>query len=359
MKSVVIIPALNPDEKLVTLVEKLRGDDFDIVVVDDGSSSECRNIFITLRLRYQCDVLVHPENRGKGAALKTGIRYAWVGYPDSCGYVTADADGQHSSEDIRKVAAALEEGHYGLVMGTRDFRAKNVPFKSRWGNRITAAVFRLSTGKKCPDTQTGLRGIPREQSEMCLAIPGDRFEYEMNMLMEFVKKGIPLVQVPISTIYLENNKATHFNSVGDSVKIYVNILKYSIASMSSAAVDLTLFTMFTFMFGTTVSGILASTVLARVISGTVNFALNRNWVFMSRNNQRAELAKYFTLFLVQMMTSWILVAGLNNLVSHPTIVKVFVDTGLFFLSYQIQKRYIFHNERKDINNDEKIFVKTV
>lgn len=359
MKPVVIIPALNPDEKLVALVGELRRDEFDVVVVDDGSRSDCRNIFITLKLRYQCDVLVHPENRGKGAALKTGIRYAWVGYPDSCGYVTADADGQHSAGDIGKVAAALEEGNSCLVMGTRDFRGENVPFKSRWGNRITAAVFRLSTGRRCPDTQTGLRGIPREQSELCLAIPGDRFEYEMNMLMEFVKKGIPLVQVPIETIYLENNRATHFNSFGDSVKIYMNILKYSVASMTSAAVDLTLFTLFTALFGTAVTGILASTVLARVISGTVNFALNRNWVFMSRNSQGAELAKYFTLFLVQMMTSWVLVAGLSSLVSHPTIVKVFVDTGLFFLSYQIQKRYIFHNERKDIKCDEKIFVKTV
>lgn len=359
MKPVVIIPALNPDEKLIALVEKLRKDDFDVVVVNDGSREECKGIFNTLKWRHQCDVLVHPENRGKGAALKTGIRYAWVGYPDACGYVTADADGQHSAEDIVKVAAAVESGSGGLVMGTRDFGGRDVPLKSRWGNRITAAVFRLCTGGRCPDTQTGLRGIPRKHAETCLAIRGDRFEYEMNMLMEFVKRKIPLVQVPISTIYLENNRATHFNSVRDSARIYANILKYSLASMSSAVIDLTLFTLFTALFGADAQGILESTVLARVLSGTVNFALNRNWVFRSSSGHLAELAKYFTLFFGQMMTSWALVTGLSGTASHPTLVKVFVDTGLFFLSYQIQKRYIFHSDRKDTESDEKVFVKTV
>ncbi len=359
MKPVVIIPALNPDGKLVALVEKLRKEDFDVVVVNDGSREGCRGVFNTLRWRYQCDVLVHPENRGKGAALKTGLRYAWAGYPDSCGYVTADADGQHSAEDIAKVASALEEGAEGLVLGTRDFRGKDVPFKSRWGNRITAAVFRASTGRSCPDTQTGLRGIQRKHAETCLAIKGDRFEYEMNMLMEFVKRELPLSQVPIRTIYMENNNASHFNSIKDSARICLNIMKYSLASMSSAAIDLTLFTLFTAIFGAGAQGILESTVLARVLSGTVNFSLNRNWVFKSSSSHWAELAKYFTLFSGQMMTSWVLVAGLSSLLGHPTVVKVFADTGLFFLSYQIQKRYIFNNGRKDTESDEKVFVKTV
>ncbi|MBP1743829.1 MAG: hypothetical protein H6Q58_807 [Firmicutes bacterium] len=359
MKPVVIIPALNPDEKLIALVGKLRGEDLDVVVVNDGSREECWGIFNALEWRHQCDVLVHPENRGKGAALKTGIRYAWASYPDSCGFVTADADGQHSAEDIAKVAAALEANPGCLVMGARDFGGGEVPFKSRWGNRITAAVFRLSTGLRCPDTQTGLRGIPRGHAEACLAIPGDRFEYEMNMLMQFAKDDIPMVQVPIETIYLEDNKSTHFNSVRDSARIYLNILRYSLASVSSAVIDLTLFTMLTALFGVTSSGILASTVLARTTSGAVNFALNRNWVFRSGSSRRAELAKYFTLFAGQMLTSWVLVAGLSSLLPHPAIVKAITDTGLFFLSYQIQKRYIFHNERKDTASDEKIFVKTV
>jgi putative flippase GtrA len=358
MKPVVVIPALNPDEKLIALVQKLRKEDFDVVVVNDGSSEGCRDIFNILKWSCQCDVLAHTRNMGKGAALRTGIRYAWVGYPDACGYVTADADGQHSAEDIAKVAAALEEGRDGLVMGTRDFSGEYVPFKSRWGNRITAAVFRLATGQSCPDTQTGLRGIPQKYAEACLAIQGDRFEYEMNMLMEFARKQVPLLQVPIQTIYMEKNRATHFSSVKDSARIYANILKYSLASMSSAAIDLTLFTLFTALFGTGARGILESTVLARVLSGTVNFALNRNWVFRSSSSQLAELAKYFTLFFGQMMTSWVLVAGLSSLVTHPTVVKVFVDTGLFFLSYQIQKRYIFR-DRKDAESDEKVFVKTV
>lgn len=230
MKPVIIIPTLNPDQKLVNLVEKLKEGNIPIVVVNDGSKEECSDIFEVLRAKFKCDILRHINNSGKGAAIKTGIRYASQIYPRSCGFVTADGDGQHTAEDILKVAEALVKNQNSLILGSRNFDERDVPFKSRWGNRITSFVFKVSTGKECPDTQTGLRGIPRGFKEICLSVSGEKFEYEMNMLLKFVGKSIPLIHVPISTIYLENNRSSHFNPVKDSIRIYCDILKYSFSN---------------------------------------------------------------------------------------------------------------------------------
>src|SRR5665648_25315 len=202
MKPVVIIPAFNPDEKLIDLVEKLMKMEFQIIVVNDGSGQECRHVFDAVKVRYKCDLCNHSENMGKGASLKTGIRYAAVNYPECSGYITADADGQHSPEDILKVANSLENNPGEFTLGTRDFSEKGIPLKSFLGNRITSFVYLLSTGKRCEDTQTGLRGIPRKFTTLCLSIPGERYEYEMNLLLKIGRSSIPFIEVAISTIYL-------------------------------------------------------------------------------------------------------------------------------------------------------------
>lgn len=227
IKPIVIMPALDPDEKLITLVADLKKMDLQIVIINDGSGQEYVNIFKTLKSQYQCEVFVNAKNMGKGAALKNGIQYAALNYPEACGYVTADADGQHTAEDILKVADSLEKNPDKFILGVRDFNEKNIPFKSKWGNRITSFIFLLSTGKRCTDTQTGLRGIPVKFTEISLAVPGNRYEYEMNLLLEMERQGIPFVYEPIATIYLKDNKSSHFNPLKDSIIIYLNILKYS------------------------------------------------------------------------------------------------------------------------------------
>lgn len=295
---------------------------------------------------------------GKGAALKTGIRYASVKYPESCGYITADADGQHSAEDILKVAGELEKNPDCLVLGTRDFSQNEVPFKSKWGNRITSLVFQLSTGQKCPDTQTGLRGIPKTALDICLSVPGDRFEYEMNMLLEFRKNRIKFIQVPIATIYIDSNHSSHFHPLRDSALIYFNILKYSLSSLTSAVVDISIFTILINIISS--SGtykILAATVIARLISGYLNFMLNRHWVFKSKNEQSRDMVQYFVLFCCQMMLSWTFVTILSLLPVNLTIIKMLVDGTLFLISYKIQKDYIFTKKRKGVPGNEKVFYK--
>jgi len=369
MKPVIIIPAYKPDLKLITLVSRIKyisDEDLYIVIIDDGSGQEYSDIFEKLKSNYRCDLCVHEKNTGKGAALKTGFEYAAKTYPQACGYVTADADGQHAPEDILKVAGALIRDKDHLVLGVRDFHSEIVPFKSKWGNRITSGVFQLSTGLKCADTQTGLRGIPSEYAQFCLAVPGERYEYEMNMLTEMVLKGVPFSYISIKTIYLENNRSSHFHPFRDSVIVYYNILKYilrcGLSSLSSSIIDLSLFTIFTrLVFGAGYSGILAATVFARLLSGCFNFMLNKHWVFRSPDSHSLEAAKYFSLFCFQMLASWLLVAGLSRFPINITVLKMLVDVTLFFISYQIQNQYVFRAKSKKrlANPNDKIFYKAL
>lgn len=351
MNPIIIIPALNPDERLIYLAESLKKEGFEIVVINDGSAEEYKYIFEKLETDLSCSVCTHTQNEGKGTAIKTGIKYAYDTFRGISGYVTADADGQHSVSDIVKVSNALINNPESFILGTRNFSGKNIPARSRFGNRLTSVVFLLSTGKRCEDTQTGLRGIPAIYTHLCLSTPGSRYEYEMNLLMEITNDKIDVKNIPISVIYTDNNSSSHFNTVRDSVLIYLNIIKYSISSVLSAAADLSLFALLAhFAFGATTLGIFFATVIARVTSGNINFILNKYWVFKSKSYIGKELTKYIALFCVQMVSSWALVSLLSKISLPILLIKIFVDTMLFFISYIIQKKYIFSEIKKYAKN---------
>ena len=172
-----------------------------------------------------CTVCRHIKNMGKGRALKTGIRRAAESFPGLSGVVTADADGQHLPRDIMRLAGALAGSPESLILGARDFSSPQVPPRSRLGNRITSFIFRRITGVGCSDTQTGLRAIPAHHIAFCLSVPGERYEYETNLLISAAKKGIPFKTIPIETVYLEKNRSSHFNPVLDSARIYYHIFR--------------------------------------------------------------------------------------------------------------------------------------
>lgn len=185
MNPVVIIPALNPDENLILLVKELQKKDLHTIVVDDGSGAEYAAIFELLKSKYACDICTHPSNCDKGRALKTGIRFLLDKYPESPGFVTADADGQHAVGNIRGIAGALSGHPHVLVLGVRNFGEEGIPFCSRFGNKMTSSIFRAATGIRCQNTQTGMWGVPMRYANLCLGLTGERYEYEMNMLMTF------------------------------------------------------------------------------------------------------------------------------------------------------------------------------
>lgn len=218
----ILIPAYKPNMKMIELTETLLNEGYIITVVDDGSGEEFKEVFSSLNSKVK--LLTHEVNKGKGCAMKTGFAYILENYPESQGVITVDADGQHLPEDIQKVKEKMLKNKNKIVIGSRLFKGE-VPLRSRFGNSVTKFVFAVVSGLRLEDTQTGLRGIPYSLLKEMLSLEGERYEYEMNMLMYIAKKKIPLVEVPIETVYIEDNASSHFNTIKDSAKIYKAIFK--------------------------------------------------------------------------------------------------------------------------------------
>ena len=171
----VVLPSLDPDEKLNAVIDGLLKYGFtDIILVNDGSRAENLHYFTDAAAAHpEIHFLQHEVNRGKGAALKTAFTWFLANRPDGLGVVTVDGDNQHHPADTRACCERmLETGH--IVLGCRDFTLDNVPARSRFGNHVTSAVFRRFVGMTVSDTQTGLRAIPRDALEILTAVKGQR-----------------------------------------------------------------------------------------------------------------------------------------------------------------------------------------
>jgi len=346
---VVLIPSLNPDSSIFRLIQNLKKLNLNnIVIVNDGSNASCSAIFDELKISYGCTVISCDKNEGKGAALKTGIAAIKNIYPDAAGIITADADGQHSPDDILHISEVLKENLSSLILGARDFNKTNLPPKSRYGNKITSAVFFLVTGRHCKDTQTGLRGIPMFLADELLKINGKRFEYETNVLITLAKNKINFIEIPINTIYKNNNRETHFRPVKDSVLIYAQIIKFALSSLLSFVLDISLFSLFhAIVFISFADNIIYSTVAARILSGILNYNINKKAVFGVSGKSLKYFFRYASLFLILMFLSSISVKALANISrAHVTFIKIAVDTILFIFSFIIQKVLVFKNIKK-------------
>ncbi|MBR6186875.1 MAG: bifunctional glycosyltransferase family 2/GtrA family protein [Clostridia bacterium] len=355
----VLIPSLSPDERLPAYVQELLQADFGLIlVVDDGSEKEYQPIFSRIAGWDRCKVLHHEVNRGKGAALKTG--FAWIKeHSLFSGVITADSDGQHTVPDTLKLAAELGEKEE-LLLGSRDFSRgnKNVPPKSRFGNRLTSIVFRVLYGRWLQDTQTGLRAFPRSLIDLMLNVEGDRFEYEMNMLIRCSGTKVPMRAITIETIYTDENKGTHFHPIRDSYRIYKlllgTFLRYSAASILSFLVDyavlmLLMFWVFKDKPNITLLGIpfsfkaLVATPIARLCSSPVNFLLNRNFVFKS-GSAKGAAARYIVLAVCCLAVTTFVFGFLDHYVQTNflhVLLKIVIDVMMYIVNYRVQKAWVF------------------
>ncbi|WP_074627639.1 bifunctional glycosyltransferase family 2/GtrA family protein [Streptococcus gallolyticus] len=341
---VIVIPSYEPDERLLELLRNIREKEnqaFDIVLVDDGSGVEFTSLFAEAQSKYACHLQRHTENRGKGRALKTAIAYILDNFPSTKGIVTIDSDGQHTYEDMMKCLAEFLQHPDSLVLGVRTFE-KSVPLRSKFGNLLTRDVLGAMTGMNVSDTQTGLRVIPMSWLPKLLTVEGERYEFEMNMLLEAKENNIPIREVGIATIYLDENQSSHFDVIRDSIRIYKVFFKYIFSSLFSFLVDIVAFTILISLFnGLSFSAVTLASVLARAISSVVNFTLNHKLVF--KKGKSNSVIKYFLLVVVQIILSSSLVTILGNALTILPIalVKIFVDGVLFFVSYFVQKHFIF------------------
>lgn len=336
---IVVIPAYQPDEKLYKLVTELhQAADYPILIVNDGSSPDRDELF--LRLTPYATVLNHEVNRGKGAALKTALTYIYETYPANEGVVTVDADGQHLPADIVRVSEAWEAAPEKLVLGSRRFTG-DVPWKSRVGNAITRCVFRLSTGVKVFDTQTGLRAFGVFRIPMMLTMKGDHYEYEINVLLYATRHRIPIEEVWIETVYIEDNASSHFHPVRDAWRIYKMILLFVASSLIAMATDYVLVIALTPILGKLLphaAALLISTIAARAVSSLINYFINCKLVFEHREN--SSILRYYLL----VAGIWAVNYGALYLLSsviHLTVAKLVVELLLYPVSFLLQRTFVF------------------
>ena len=361
-KAVILIPSLEPDERLPAYIKQLKEGGFaHIIVVDDGSGTAFRHVFDEVDAVDNTVVLYHEVNHGKGVALKTGYRFIMDNLPEISGVITADADGQHTVQDCLMLAEQLEDGDRALYLGSRDFNQENVPPKSRSGNKITSAVFKLLYGQYLPDTQTGLRAFRKEELPFMAQVEGERYEYEMKVLIACSRAGIPMIPVTIETIYENNNEGTHFHPIRDSWRIYKVILgsfvKFMGSSMICVLVDQVLSNLFlhwlfpllhinihwNLPIGLKLDNTSMANYSARLISAVLNFKLNKELVFKVKEKGGAALRYTVTAVLIVILSTLGIKALMHTGLSF-TIAKIITDTVLYFVSYRLQQRWVFREE---------------
>ncbi|MGX4687606.1 glycosyltransferase [Vagococcus sp. JNUCC 83] len=340
MNSIVLIPIFEPTDKTISFMKELSQEPLIVLVVDDGSGSLYQEKFQQLTL-MGITVLSYPINQGKGYALKYGIKYIQNTFP-TYHVVTADGDGQHAVKDIKRMVQRLNHLPTDIILlGVRHFDKKSTPTKSYYGNRMTSLIYYLSSGIKLEDTQTGLRGFHYQMIPELLSIPGNRFEYEMNQLIDLVQDGYTIEMLEIETIYENNNEHSHFKAIQDSYLIYRPLLLFLVSSLSSALVDVLSFLLLAALFGNQPTMLLLATIGSRFLSGLFNFQLNRKLVFKDKQKMHQSFWKYGVLFSAQLFFSWLGVMVLSSLFQSILICKVLVDSTLFFISFSIQKRFVF------------------
>ena len=339
----ILIPSFNPDRNLINLVTKLSIDSWSqIVIVNDGSINESNHIFDKLKDINNVLVISHSSNKGKGAALKTGIKHINDNAKTIKGIITVDADGQHLVDDVQKIAKSAQERENDVIFGVRSF-GDNIPFRSKFGNNLTKRLLYIFNGISISDTQTGLRYLPVSIFSELLTLTGNKYEYELECLFAINRLGYNITQIQIQTVYMDNNSGSHFRPLIDSARIYMVFARFSFSSLLSFGLDITIFALFLSYS----QSIFAATIMARVISGVFNFILNRNFVFQvyDKNNLIKESISYIILWTILMLLSALIVSFAEESSSYVVILlKILVDLLLFFIAFYVQKNIIFNTK---------------
>ena len=360
----IIVPCYQPDENLLKVIEGLESNGFDdIVVVNDGSAENTLPFFEDASKHESVTLLTHEVNKGKGRAMKTAFSYVLENIPDSIGVICVDADNQHTIGDILEMSRQMMANPGFVYIGCRDFNDPKVPWRSRFGNKVTSFIFKYVLRIPVSDTQTGLRGIPREFLQDMIDTKGERYEFETEMLFTLKTNNIPHKETTIETVYIgESNDTSHFHPIRDSWRIYklilafafkmlFSFLKFMMSSFVSFLTDWGIYSaLLLFLDGKIEKkvALAVAVVSGKLFSSILNFILNRKVVFKSKEGMAATLVRYYILWAVQTACSYGLITLFGMLFGKDSLIvtillKPVVDVVLFILSYRIQKNWVFKN----------------
>ena len=327
MRKIVLIPAYKPSYAMTDLVMELKKRSFDVVVVDDGSGRKYEEVFGYVELYAK--LVRHKVNKGKGEALKTGLRYIKEHYDTPYIVVTADCDGQHRIEDIVKVGEEGEAYPDSLILGRRELD-KTAPFLSRLGNGTTRVYYFVTTGRRIYETQTGLRAFSDRLIDKYIHLPGSRYEYEMDVML--ISSDGDIREVPIETVYINNNADSHFRPFKDTLTLWSQYILYKLPSLITAAVDYAAFVLAVLFSGT----FLIPNLIVRTATFILKFILNKTVKFSEKAGLVRYLLTSLTIILLDTGVIWALSAvGMNvylaKLISGVLMIGVSVGMRMLFM----------------------------
>lgn len=223
-RPIVIIPTLNPLPTFVQYINALQELEIQrIIIVNDGSDLKYQPIFQELSSVNQCIVISHEENKGKGRALKTGFEYVLKHFPKTHSVLTVGAHGQHTIDDVRLILQNLKIFSNGIILGVRNFRSKDLSFINTMGQQAASLLFKLLFHRRILDTQTGLRSIPTKELPWLMKVPGESFDYDLNMLVEAIKRKIPIYEIPIGQVRIKKNSIIQYDEIVSTQKVIQQI----------------------------------------------------------------------------------------------------------------------------------------
>lgn len=341
----IVIPAYKPDNTMIGLLQELKENQLPVLVVDDGSGDEFKEVF---KKAEEYAAVIHSEhNQGKGAALKKGFSVLKETYPQCTNFITADADGQHSVKDILRVKSELEQGAE-FVLTVRNLSRK-IPFRSKIGNDLSRWVYTILTGHYFPDNQSGLRGFGIDNIPWLLNVAGDKYDYEMNMLYTADKQSIPITTISIEAIYIDGNKSSHFNPLLDTFRIYKRLFSSAVASFIGFGIMELLFLYFSLRYGYDYIYITAhSATMAALLA---NILINKFIVFRKFNYRDGRRA-----FLHAILRSILYFAGVIVVHNFLPMIPLFASFNIFVLILVPIEYNVIKNIRiakyRDINKEQ-------
>ena len=340
IKYIALVPAFEPNKSLPKIVNDLKENNFIVIVINDGSDINYQEYF------DQCDtkIISYPTNRGKGYALKKGLEYVKNNY-ENCIIVTVDSDGQHKVEDAISLCKYAEKNTDTLVIGKR-IRKDNVPLKSLIGNTITRHIFELATGEKIYDTQSGLRAFSNELIDYMLEIIGDRFEYEMNVLLYLNKKNIKYKEIEINTIYIDNNKDSHFKIIKDSLRIYSKIAEFKVVTLLSFFMDLILFAALII----SIYKIVPSNIISKLISVVIYYVFNKKEIFKEKMEIKKIIIQLLSIIVyISLSTALIYILSKKiNVYTAKVIIELLLFIGIHEIKNKIKNKHKLEHLEKTV-----------
>lgn len=220
LKCCVIIPTYNNDKTLEQVILDVLEYTPDVIVVNDGSTDQTP---VILKKFESVKVITVHSNTGKGYALQLGFHYA---LKHRFRYaITIDSDGQHDAHDIPVFLDKIEEEPDSFIIGARNMHHKNVPGASSFGHKFSIFWFRVETGLKVPDIQSGYRLYPLEKLDK-MRFLGRKFEFEVEVLVKLAWKDVNITSIPINVYYApKGERVSHFRKVPDFTRVSIaNIL---------------------------------------------------------------------------------------------------------------------------------------